>query len=218
MSRGTLWYIEVMDTKTLRKQYFVEQSQFFKILGSPIKLQILHFISFAPRTVEDCAHKFLQSVQNTSLHLIALQKAGILEVLKVKNFRYYYLAQGEKQKLVTKALKIDSTSLIAQENLWTSGLEKLLDEVKERNLALVDLRSAEEINHIPVKNVLVFEDEVSSLPQFLKEQSEFSQFVLICKGRMCERLAASVNICLSEKLKVKGLILAADELLEFSLK
>lgn len=202
-----------MDIKTAKDQYYAQQAQIFKIMGSPLRLQILQFISFAPRTVEDCAYKFSQSIQNISLHLITLQKAGMLEVLKVKNYRYYYLAEGEKRILISKILNIDPTSLLANDHLYLEGIETLLNEVRKGITAIVDLRSLEEINYIPLNNVISFQEDISLLPSFIKSKSNFSRFVFICKGRMCERLAESVKICLRDHLPVKALALSSDELI-----
>ncbi|GEM_PF-6017176 len=205
-----------MDTNKLRDDYFGECSQLFKILSSPVKLKLLNFISFSPRTVEDCAAKFDQSVQNTSLHLISLAKAKILEVNQVKNFRYYSLSSNLVTEFVTQALLINPKSLLPSDLLWNNSSEKLINDFKNSKLKIVDLRSFEETNYIPFPGSVVFDGPLTNILDFLKSYTKKEQLIFMCKGRMCERLAKAVQEAKRANYKVKALALSAHELSTFS--
>src|SRR5690606_21498904 len=199
-----------------RELFFEESAKLFKLLSSPIRLKLINFISFCPRTVEDCANKFGQSVQNISLHLISLSKGGVLEVSQVKNYRYYSLAENKLVQVVTRALAADNRALLPDELLWNQPQKDLLQALKRKKLMVIDLRDDDEVSYIPLENTIRFTCKLSELPAFLKKFRHDQDLVFICKGRMCERLAAAVEAATSLNYKAKGLPLSASELKELS--
>jgi DNA-binding transcriptional ArsR family regulator len=205
-----------MDYKKMRDDYFEECGIIFKILSSPIKLKLINFISFAPRTVEECALKVSQSIQNTSLHLIAMYKIGILEVNQVKNFRYYSLSSHAATEFVTQALLLNPKTLLPSDLLWNNSSEKLINEFKSKNLKLIDLRSFEETQYIPLPDADLFVGPLSSILDFLKSYSKKDQLIFICKGKMCERLARAVHEAKRARYNVKALAIPANELYQLS--
>lgn len=204
-----------MSINKKKNEFFEESARTFKLLGSPIKLKLLNYISFCPRTVEDCAKKFDQSVQNISLHLIALAKADILEVEQIKNYRYYSLSSNRVVQVVSKALLSDPRSLLSEEHIWTGSYSDLVDDIKNKKLVIIDLRDKEEVSYLPVNKALHFDDKLSQLIIFLAALPKSKSLIFFCKGRMCERLAEAVEIAKSAHFKVKGLPLSANELREF---
>lgn len=191
-------------------------SRIFKLLGSPIKLRLFNYISFCPRTVEDCAKKFNQSVQNISLHLIALAKADILEVEQIKNFRYYSLTPHPVVQIVSKALLADNRTLLPKEKLWNKSIPELVKGIENKKIILIDLRDLDETSYIPVEGAVHFEGKIPQLVEFLKALPKKEVFVFFCKGRMCERLAESVEAADKADFNVKGLPLSAMELRDLS--
>lgn len=198
-----------------RNEFFEESARTFKLLGSPIKLKLLNYISFCPRTVEDCAKKFDQSVQNISLHLIALAKAEILEVEQIKNYRYYSLSSNSIVQVVSKALLSDPRSLLPEENLWKGNYSDLVKDVKSKKIVLVDLRDKDESSYLPVNYALHFDAKLSELIPFMKTIPKSKVVIFFCKGRMCERLTEAVELANNSNLNVKGLALSANEIKEF---
>lgn len=204
-----------MSYKKIKNEFFEESARTFKLLGSPIKLKLLNYISFCPRTVEDCAKKFDQSVQNISLHLIALAKAGILEVEQIKNYRYYSLTSNRIVQVVSKALLSDPRTLLPEDLLWTGSQADLIKNIKSNKVMLIDLRDRDESSYLPVVKSSHFEDELSRLEDYLKTLPKDKSMVFFCKGRMCERLAEAVETATSAHFRVKGLALSSNELKEF---
>lgn len=203
-----------MSANKKKNEFFEETARTFKLLGSPIKLKLLNYISFCPRTVEDCAKKFDQSVQNISLHLIALAKAEILEVEQIKNFRYYSVSTNRISQVVSKALLSDPRSLLSEELLWKGSYSDLVEDIKSNKLVLIDLRDKDETSYLPVKKAVHFDSKLSELLSFLKSIPKSKSLVFFCKGRMCERLTEAVEMANSAHFKVKGLPLSATELRE----
>jgi DNA-binding transcriptional ArsR family regulator len=204
-----------MSINKKRNEFFDEMARTFKLLGTPIKLKLLNYISFCPRTVEDCANKFDQSVQNISLHLIALAKAEILDVEQIKNYRYYSLSSNRIVHVVSKALLADPRSLLSEDLLWTGSYSDLAKDMKSNKVVIIDLRDKDEASYLPVDKALLFDEKLSQLLSFLETVPTSKSLIFFCKGRMCERLSAAVEIANHANLNVKGLALSANELKEF---
>lgn len=205
-----------MSINKKRNDFFDETAQTFKLLGSPIKLKLLNYISFCPRTVEECAKKFDQSVQNISLHLIALAKANILEVEQIKNYRYYSLSSHPIVEVVSKALLSDPRALLPDDYLWSGKFLDLARDIRANKTIIVDLRDEEEASYLPVNKAIHFDGKLSELFQFLDSLPASKTTILFCKGRMCERLTQAVEMAKKADYNVKGLALSAHELKEFS--
>lgn len=204
-----------MSINKKRNEFFEESARVFKLLGSPIKLKLLNYISFCPRTVEDCAKKFDQSVQNISLHLIALAKAEILDVEQIKNYRYYSLSSNRIVQVVSKALLSDPRSLLPEELIWTGSYSDIVDGIEMDKLVIIDLRDKDESSYLPIHKSLHFDEKLTHLLSFLESIPKSKSLVFFCKGRMCERLTEAVELANNAKFKVKGLALSAVELREF---
>lgn len=203
----------MMNYKTVREEHFQEVASIFKLLSSTAKLKLINYISFCPRTVEDCAKKLDQSVQNVSLHLIALSKAGILQVEQVKNYRYYSLTSNPITGLIFDMLQADSKTLLTKEQTFSESIPTLMERVSKKKSILIDLRDSNERTYLPVEKAITFSEGLPALKSFLNQFSKFSgEIVFLCKGRMCERLAGAVNIAEEGNFKVKGLPLSAKEL------
>lgn len=204
-----------MSVNKKRNDFFDETARTFKLLGSPIKLKLLNYISFCPRTVEDCAKKFDQSVQNISLHLISLAKAEILDVEQIKNYRYYSLSSNRIVQVVSKALLADSRSLLPEDLIWAGSYSDLAKDIKNNKIVIIDLRDKDEASYLPVDKALQFDGKLSQLLSFLETIPKSKSLIFFCKGRMCERLTEAVELVNSVHRNVKGLALSANELKEF---
>lgn len=197
-----------------RDQYFNEKAQLFKLLSSPVKLKILQYVSFAPRTVEDCSKKIDQSIQNTSLHLISLEKAGILEKSKIKNFHYYSLKNEDLGSLVDQALEFGGQTLLTEQDIYNEEMNVVAHEVKEKKVLLIDLRSFEEVSYLPLPYALHFDGDTTRLKEFIKTLPKATAYVLICKGKLCERLSSAIKQVHKSPL-IKALPYSAEDLKRF---
>lgn len=204
-----------MSTNKKKNDFYEESARTFKLLGSPVKLKLLNYVSFCPRTVEDCAEKFCQSVQNISLHLIALAKAGVLDVEQIKNYRYYSLSNNRIAQVVSKAILSDPRALLPDELIWSGPYSDIVSGIELDKLVIIDLRDKDESSYLPINKSLHFDAKLTHLLSFLGSIPKSKTLVFICKGRMCERLAEAVELANDANYKVKGLPLSAMELREF---
>lgn len=203
--------------KNKRQESFYEESaKIFKLLSSPVRLRLINFISFCPRTVEDCARKLGQSVQNTSLHLISLAEAKVLEVEQIKNYRFYSLAETRIVQLLSAALISDSRSLLSSDLLFHGDWHQLAELVLQKKVVLIDLRERDEIEFIPVSGATSFDGPPAKIKEFLNFVPTNRQLVFICRGRWCQRLAQTVEEASRHRKNVKGASLTALELKELN--
>ncbi|MBG59735.1 MAG: hypothetical protein CMJ16_04685 [Peredibacter sp.] len=193
-----------MGRKELKESFFQESAQIFKLLSSPIRLKLINYISFCPRTVESCADRFNQSIQNTSLHLIALAKAGILSVEKHKNFRIYSLQEKNVLDLISSQLIAGSRPLLKDDLYWKEGLDSLAQGIKTQKVSLIDLREEAEISYIPVITAIPYHGKPSHLKTFLQDFNPKKPLVFFCRGSWCERMTSSVEAANRIKYNVKG--------------
>lgn len=198
-----------------REQYYEDMGQVFKVLSSPVRLKLLNFISYAPRTVEDCAKKFNQSVQNISLHLITLTKANLLQVEQIKNFRFYSLSDSHQMGLVARIIASDERSLLSEEDISHENMVELKKKINEGEAVLIDLRSDEEVGYLPIEGTENFTDKMTKFRDYLLTLPQDKDFYFFCKGKLCERLFKAVEIGKVETLRVKGLTFSAQQLKEF---
>lgn len=199
-------------SNNLKDLFFEESASIFKALSSPIRLKLINYISYCPRTVENCAKKFGQSVQNISLHLKALAKAGVLKVEKVKNFRVYSLTEPDVLEVLASKLITAPRSMLSEKRTWRSGPEQLALEVKKKKVVLVDLRDPEESAFLPIPSAIEFDPDSSNLERFLDEFSGKKDLVFFCRGRWCERMVDTVQRAAQVRSNVFGAGLNASQL------
>lgn len=203
-----------MNIEQTREMFFEDYAKVFKVLSSPIRLKLFNFLSFSPRTVEDCAQKFNQSIQNISLHLMTLRNAGILEVDQVKNFRFYSLASSELTKQISKMLSVTNDRITPVDWETTVDFKQIAFATKKGKVTLLDLRDFNERSYLPVPHSLHFEGSLKNIDNYLDENSlGDKEIILFCKGKMCERLAHFANY-LKPHYNVKTLSLSSFELKE----
>lgn len=204
-----------MDKAIQRDILFEESANIFKILSSPLRLRLIHYISFCPRTVEECSEKLNISIQNASLHLVQLAKVGILEVSKIKNYRYYSLGKNPMSEVVLDAMRSDDRDIMPNGKRFVRELGELVKLVNSNKAILVDLRDEEESRYIEVKKSIPFRESLSKLEKFLRALPK-KEVIFFCKGRLCERLAQVVEEATKLNVKSQALCLTAKELEVFN--
>lgn len=203
-----------MNIEQTREMFFEDHAKMFKVLSSPVRLKLFNFISFSPRTVEDCAQKFNQSIQNISLHLMNLKNAGILEVEQIKNFRFYSLRESDLTKQISQILLTAPQRLTPREWEVHPDFKQIAFATQKGKVTLLDLRDFSERSFLPVPHSLHFDGNLKNIDQFIDEKSlNDKEIIIFCKGAMCERLALFANY-LVPHYKVKTLSLSSFELKE----
>lgn len=167
---------------------FNEMAQLFKVLSSPNRLKLLNFISFCPRRVEECVTNMEMSYQNTSLHLIALANAGLLEFEQIKNSRYYFLKNTEILDVIYDNKFSSQYFSLPSACMWKDEISTLSHLVQNEEVYLVDLRTIEEASFIPVPFVFNFPDN-----QLERFGSENKKAIVFCRGPWCLRMAEGVK-------------------------
>lgn len=204
-----------MNINQNRELFFENFAKVFKVLSSPIRIKLFNFISFSPRSVEDCALKFNQSNQNISLHLMSMLKAGILQVEQVKNFRFYSLAESSLPQQINQMLLTSQEQLVSHDLEASHDFNKMAKAAQVGRVALIDLRDHSERSYLPVPYSFHYEGTIKEISAYLKKEGLADrELVLFCKGRMCERLANFANN-LTPKYNVKALSLSSFELEDF---
>lgn len=195
-----------------RELFFEDFAKVFKVLSSPVRLKLFNFISFSPRTVEDCAIKFNQSNQNMSLHLMSMLKAGILQVEQIKNFRFYSLAESGLPQQINQMLLTSQVQLVDSHLEASHDFEKMAKAALAGRVSLIDLREHSERAYLPFPHSYHFDGSLKDISEYLKKEGlAKKELVLFCKGRMCERLASFAN-GLAPKYNIKTLSLSSFEL------
>lgn len=187
-----------------QENLYIELSQVFKQLSVPIRLKLLQFISYAPRTVEECADSFGQSVQAISRHLLSMAKANILHVKKDRNYRIYSVSNKSYIDLFTHSFFYESHSLLNDSLIYKKDIDTLAHEVRDKKVFLIDLRAPKERDYIPMTNAYDFSGEPRDLESFLQGLPQKQKYISICRGSWCERLNA-----ITKKAKQLGIAIQA---------
>src|SRR5574341_1369546 len=132
-----------------------------KALASPRRLEFVDLLAQSQHTAERLARKTGQSVANTSQHLQALRRARLVEAEKRGLHVSYRLADDVAQfyralRLLGEA-RLTEIRRLTQDFLSSRGIlepvdrEALISRVKRGEVAVVDVRPAEEYEagHIP---------------------------------------------------------------------
>lgn len=180
-------------------QFFLESSSIFKALSHPLRLRMLNFISFAPRTVEECAEKFGESVQNVSQHLKQLAKLDVFDIEKVKNYHYYFLKNELMTELISSAAKVSGLYSVDLNSRWQGSISEASALIKNKSRLIWDLREDAEKSYLPIP------------AKYLLEKPEGPCFV-VCRGPWCEMLSKEVRRLKGSGSDVVSLSYTFDEL------
>lgn len=180
---------------------FESMAQILGVMGAPVRIKLIHFLSQAPLSVEVLAAKIDQSVANTSMHLRKMLQEKIVSVEVVGQKRLYSLNpamfefwesfQDFAQKL-DPSLKMDSTDLYGDIN-WTENWKVTRDLLNKKEIILLDVRPDDEVDDMHEKNLFVMNISQKELKIHLKELPKRKKILVFCRGRMCALSAFSVN-------------------------
>ncbi|MEX1004733.1 MAG: metalloregulator ArsR/SmtB family transcription factor [Acidimicrobiia bacterium] len=166
-------------------------------LGAGRRAEIVEVLSQGERTVEEMAGEIGQSVANTSHHLRALARVGLVATRREGNRVHYRMASDRVTDawLAIRALaaeRLDTLDDLAEAYL---GLRDDLDVVDsqdvqrrmaDRDIVILDVRPSAEYRagHIPGA-LSVPPDELHRLDQVLGQISPDAEIIAYCRGPYC---------------------------------
>src|SRR5688572_15984121 len=165
-----------------------------KALGSGRRAEIVDLLAQGPRSVEEIASEIDQSVANTSHHLHALARGGVVRSAK-DGTRVIYRLAGPAVLTLWRSLRevaaehVGEVDRLAKAYLGDlDGLEpvpraELARRLKRGDVVVLDVRPAPEFEagHIAGARSV----PIAELGRRLKEIPKSRQVVAYCRGRYC---------------------------------
>ena len=166
-------------------------------LGAGRRAEIIEVLSQGERTVEEVATEIGQSVANTSHHLRALARVGLVSTRRDGN-RVHYRPASERVTdawLAIRALaaeRLENLEELAEAYLGPrDGLDvvdsrQILRRIADGDIVILDVRPAVEYRagHIPGA-VSVPPDELHRLDEMLGDIHPEAEIVAYCRGPYC---------------------------------
>ncbi len=163
-------------------------------LGSGRRAEIVDVLAQGERSVDELASEIDQSVANTSHHLHALTRAGLLQSRRDGTRVFYALASERVGELWAALRDVAAEHVAGIEKLTTAYLgdrreieaitrEELASRLQHRNVIVIDVRPSAEYaaGHIPGARS-VPPDEVR---RDLRTIPKDSEIVAYCRGPFC---------------------------------
>ncbi len=179
---------------------FGSMASILGVLASPVRLQLIHFLSQAPLTVEVLALKVDQSVANTSMHLRKMHGEGLVSVETLGQKRLYTL-ESEVQKFWESfqdfAQRLDSSLILETADIygdinWQRPWSETKKLVKSGEVTLLDVRPLDEIIDDRESDIVMHISQ-EELKSNLKKIPKKKILLVFCRGRLCAQSAFSVN-------------------------
>ncbi len=165
-----------------------------KALGSGRRAEIVDVLAQGERSVDDIAGEIDQSVANTSHHLQALTRAGLLSSRRDGTRVFYSLSSERVGELWAALRDVAAEHVAGIERLATAYLgdrgeveaitrRELVSRLRRRDVVVIDVRpiSEYEAGHIPGARSLP-PDEVRKR---LRELPKDVEVVAYCRGPFC---------------------------------
>ena len=163
-------------------------------LANPNRLQLLEHIAQGERSVEPLAVITGLSIANTSQHLQALRKAGMV-VARRKGQRVFYSIAGHEVVQLYTALQRAGETQVAEVELLVRDFighryklepiraKELLDRVQKGLVTVLDVRPADEFSagHLPGAINIPFDQLERGLARLPKKR----EVVAYCRGPYC---------------------------------
>lgn len=178
-----------------------------KALSSPTRLEILDLLCQGSRSVEAIAVEVEQSVANTSHHLQALRRSGLVESQR-DGVRVVYEVAGDDVPRFFGALRrtaerhlaeIDriSRSFLEERDVFDAvDQEQLVERVQRGEVSVIDVRPPEEFDagHLP----RAISIPLPQLRQRLRKLPKRREIVAYCRGPYCVMAIEAVELLRAE--------------------
>jgi rhodanese-related sulfurtransferase/DNA-binding MarR family transcriptional regulator len=165
-----------------------------KALGSGRRAEIVDVLSQGERSVEEVAEELGQSVANTSHHLRALARAGLVRTRR-DGTRIYYALADERVAMLWAALRDVATEHVAgierlaqaylgdRDGLEAITRKDLSDRLRRGDLVVLDVRPEAEFRagHIAGARSV----PVGELQRKLRTLPKDTEVVAYCRGPYC---------------------------------
>ncbi len=196
-------YGEVMADRAAKDALFDAFAGVGKALSSGRRAEIIDVLAQGERSVEEVAGEIDQSVANTSQHLRALARAGLLASRREGNRIVYRLASDKVIELWAAVREVAAEHLAGLDRLAAAylGNRTGLPEVSRRelarrlgseNLVVVDVRPPAEFaaGHIPGARSV----PPAALARHLRALPKDGEIVAYCRGHYCAYADEAVRI------------------------
>ena len=183
-----------MSTETIKRELYQSIAKVAQALASGNRLQLLEFMAQGERSVDALAAMSGVTVANTSQHLQALRRAGLVTARK-EGQRVYYRVAGDDVVRLYDGLRVVAESRLAEvrqlvnEFLGDRGAlepvlaEELLARAKKGLVTVLDVRPREEFaaGHLPGAVNIPMDKLESELARLPKKR----EVVAYCRGPYC---------------------------------
>jgi rhodanese-related sulfurtransferase/DNA-binding HxlR family transcriptional regulator len=174
-----------------------------RALGSGRRLEILDVLAQGERSVEEIAGELDQSVANTSAHLRALARSGLVATRR-SGTRVYYRLAGEAVELLWAAVREVATTHVAgldraaahylggRDQLETVSRHDVVRLLGRRRLVLLDVRPPAEFQagHLPGARSIPPQE----LRSRLRAVDAESEVIAYCRGPFCAYADEAVRL------------------------
>jgi rhodanese-related sulfurtransferase/DNA-binding transcriptional ArsR family regulator len=185
-----------------------------KALASGPRLEILDLLCQGPRVVEAIAAEVEQSMANTSHHLQALRRAGLVDSERDGIRIVYRVADDDVRTFFGALRRVGESHLaelqrVAERFLSDRGAldpvdrDGLVDRVQRGEVTVVDVRPADEFaaGHLPGAVSI----PLPELKQRLKELPKRREVVAYCRGPYCVMAIDAVELLRSAGYRAERL-------------
>ncbi|MDA8392751.1 MAG: metalloregulator ArsR/SmtB family transcription factor [Actinomycetota bacterium] len=172
-------------------------------LSAGRRVEIVDLLAQGERSVEEVALELRQSIANTSHHLRALARAGLVRSRK-QGTRVHYRLTGPEVEQFWEALRrvatvgrddlprLTAAYLGPVDDLEATGRSVLLDRMRDGKVRVVDVRPPVEYRagHLPGARSV----PLDRLPALLEELPTDLEVVAYCRGPFCVFAPAAVRV------------------------
>ncbi len=203
-----------MSTPDVKKQLFEQFARIGTAISSPARLELLELLAQAERSVDSLATLTGLTVANSSQHLQALKRAGLIAARKQGQFVFYRLAGIEVTQLLEALQSVGEAHLAEVDRLVRSFVDardtlepvdaaELAARARKGMVTVLDVRPAEEFaaGHLPgAVNVPIVE-----LRERLKEFAKGKEVIAYCRGPYCLMSIEAVELLRAKGFKARRL-------------
>ncbi len=193
-----------------------------KAISAPTRLQLLHLLCHAPRTVQVLADEAGLSVANASAHLHALREARLVESEKDGLYVTYRIADESVGRFLMALREFAESRLLefdrfaeamaaVTEGVEALGSRELARRRETEELVVLDLRPAEEYasGHIPGAISIPARELEARIDELPRDRP----LVAYCRGPYCSTAAQAVRTLRERGFNVRRM---EDSVLEWA--